>query len=1179
MRIFLLFCFCIIFSFHANTQLLINEYSSSNSQGIKDEDGEYSDWIELYNNSSSILNLEGYHLSDQSTFLSKWTLPNITIYPGSFQIVYASEKNRSEIPLSFQTVINKSDSWHYIVPSVAIPNTWKTNGFNDSSWGIGNSGFGYGDNDDATQLPYILSVFIRKEFTINRLSDVVSLILSIDYDDGFVAFINGHEIARSNVGDPGTEVPYNYGTGSVNREASLYRAGQPEHYVISNFQSFLIEGVNVIAIQGHNSDANSSDFSLIPMLTLGYSGGGYTNGYSSYLSLPAVQLHTNFKISSEGESLYLSKPDSSYLDSVSGTPLISDISLGRSPNGGNTWKYFAIPTPGTFNSTPSYSKMTGDSIMFSYSGGYYPGRIQVKLSTIDPSDTIVYTLDGSEPDITDSKYKVPIAVNSDMIIRARSINASKLPGAIFTNTYFTKQHTLPVVCITTDPYNLWDNDSGIYVLGPNAETSNPYFGANFWQDWEKKAHMEYYDIEGNKQIDQDIGIKIFGNYSRANAQKSISLFARAGYGKGSFEYKFFKDKPIEKFESLVLRNGGNDWNQAFIRDGLTTTLIRDMDIDRQAFQPVVIYINGDYWGILDMREKINPNFIAENHIINPDSINILENLALVLDGSNEKYLELLDFVTIKTSLVSETDYLHVIEQIDLDNYIQYQLTQIFIDNKDWPGNNIRFWNSPQTGNKWRWIIFDTDFGFSIWNSNSASYNTLEFALKPNGPDWPNPPWSTLLFRRMVTNPAFRKEFANQYADRINTNFASSVVRAKIDSLKALYQPEISDHMVRWGLDYANWDNNYLTMKFFSNDRPIIARSQLQAMFGLGTIVNLNLYISSSGSGSIKINSIVPQKYPFSGVYFKNLPVKLTAIPAPGYKFVRWEGNYASTSASIEYDMSTTGSFKAIFEPALSSDVKMIINEINYISSPEKDTKDWVELYNAGNTPVNLKNWILSDAGPEFGYVFPNDLIVSPGNYIIVCKDLLAFRAIHPTLTASVGDFVFGLSSGGDDVNLFNSDSVLVDWVNFAVYTPWPMDAVATGASIELVNPEYDNNLGGNWRLSPNGGSPTSFNAKSQALNTIEETLAQNEGMECFPNPFKDYTTLRIEVAEKGNYSIEIFDIQGRLIKILAKETIQSGAYYIDWDGTDSNGSRLSAGVYYFRMTGEGLNLNLKVVMM
>jgi len=1178
MRHLLILCIFLIASVQAFPQLLINEYAPANTSGFKDEDGNYSDWIEIFNNTSSTINLEGYHLSDQAAFLSKWTFPAISLSPASYQVVFASGKNRIAIPQSFETIITQGATWSYLVPKSEIGNSWKTTGFNDVLWKKGASGFGYSDNDDNTILPVIVSVFVRKEFTVEKLADVTNLILSIDYDDGFVAYINGHEIARSNLGAAGSVVTYNQLTGSFIREATLYQGGVPENYDIADFQSFLVEGVNVIAVQGHNSAPSSSDFSLIPMLTLGYKGGGYLNSYPSYLSFTTNQLHASFKISSAGESLFLSKPDSTFSDSISGTPIINNISRGRTPDGSNIWKYFFTQTPGKPNSTKAYDQMGGDSVKFSFSGGYFPGGLSVQLSTKDPADTIVYTTDGSEPELIDLWYNSPIPVNSNTILRAKSVNAQKLPGIIVSNTYFTKEHTLPVVCLSTDPYNLWNNDSGIYVLGPNASTDNPFFGANFWQDWERKAHVEYYDIEGNRQINQEIGIKIFGNYSRANPQKSMSLFARDAYGKGSFDYQFFVDKPIKKFESLVLRNGGNDWAEAFVRDGLTSSLIRNMDVDRQAFQPVVVYLNGEYWGILNMREKINPNFIAENHLINPDSINLLESAGTILDGTNVNYMELLSYLETHTSLVAESEYLKVSNQMDMNNYIQYQLTQIYINNKDWPGNNIRYWNSPETGNKWRWIIFDTDFGFSIWEGNAAYFNTLEFALDDNGPGWPNPPWSTLLFRRLVTNPEFRREFANQYADRLNTNFKSAVVRAAIDSLKAIYIPEIGDHMVRWGLDYARWENNYLTMKYYSNDRPVHARTHLQTNFGLGSLLNVSVSISTAGSGKIKINSIIPNKYPFSGIYFKNLPIKITAIPAPGYKFVRWEGTQSSITPEMSFNMATSGTFTAVFEPALLSDINIVINEINYSSSPEKDTKDWVELYNAGNTPVNLKNWILSDAGPELGYAFPSDLIVAPGAYVVVCKDIMAFRTLNPTITSSTGDFPFGLASTGDDVNLFNDQSVLVDWVNFAVYTPWPMDANATGATIELINPLADNNLGGNWKSSPNGGTPAGFNARTQGLDIKEEIPLRIASLDCFPNPFTDYTTLRIEAAESGYYSLEIYDLQGRLLKTLAKQRIDAGAYYIDWDGSDNNNQRLSGGVYFIRMAGENLRLNLKVVM-
>ncbi len=233
-------------------------------------------------------------------------------------------------------------------------------------------------------------------------------------------------------------------------------------------------------------------------------------------------------------------------------------------------------------------------------------------------------------------------------------------------------------------------------MGPNASPDYPFFGANFWQDWERKAHMELYDKQGDKKIDQDIGIKIFGAYSRAFPQKSLALFARKEYGKGSFDYNVFKDKPIEKFESLVLRNAGNDWGQAMMRDGLTSTLIRDMDIDRQAFQPAVVYINGEYWGILNIREKVNANFLAENHYVNPENVNILEFNGSIVEGNNTGYMDLVSYLENNT-LENSQKYSQVSRKIDINNYIQYQLTQIYINNKDWPGNNMKYWNTNESG--------------------------------------------------------------------------------------------------------------------------------------------------------------------------------------------------------------------------------------------------------------------------------------------------------------------------------------------------------------------------------------------------------------------------------------------------------------------------------------------------
>ena len=215
-------------------------------------------------------------------------------------------------------------------------------------------------------------------------------------------------------------------------------------------------------------------------------------------------------------------------------------------------------------------------------------------------------------------------------------------------------------------------------------------------------------------------------------QKSLALFARKQYGKGSFDYKVFKDKPIEKFESLVLRNAGNDWGQAMMRDGLTSTLIRDMDIDRQAFQPAVVYINGEYWGILNIREKVNSNYLAENHFVNPDNVNLLEFNGSILEGTNTAYMDLINYLASNT-LENKQKYQQVSRKLDLNNYIQYQLTQIYINNKDWPGNNIKYWNTNDPGSLWRWIIFDTDFGFSIWEERHTLSILLPLPSNRTGP--------------------------------------------------------------------------------------------------------------------------------------------------------------------------------------------------------------------------------------------------------------------------------------------------------------------------------------------------------------------------------------------------------------------------------------------------------------
>ncbi|MBN2521833.1 MAG: CotH kinase family protein [Bacteroidales bacterium] len=1154
------------YSYCINAQIFINEFLSSNVNGIVDEDNEYSDWIEIYNSGSVPIDIVGYALSDEILITDKWTFPEYSFNSGEYLLVFASGKDRKEIGLTYQTLIDWGDTWKYIVPDSEIGTGWRYAGYDASSWNTGSSGFGYEDGDDNTVIPTTLSVFIRKEFDITDLSSIQKLILHIDYDDGFVAYVNGHEIARMNLGNPGEEIPFDQGTNDLLHEAEMYQGGSPEYHEITDPQTILVEGTNAIAIQGHNVSLTSSDMSLIPFLSVGRFGSGHTEQISPYLSFPNEGLHTNFKLKADGESFYLFDPLGVLVDSVGATLLLSDVSYGRKPDGTENWFYFGEPTPKGPNNTEGVDQQTGDTVVFSVIGGKHLGGTTVSLSSSDPSDPIYYTLDGSIPGSDDNLYTVPLQINTSAVLRARVLDPLSLPGPVVTNTYATElDHDFPIICVSTEPDNLWDEFTGIYVLGPNAEPDYPYFGANFWQDWEKPVHFELYDVSGEKKIDQGAGAKIFGGWSRGSDQKSMSLFARSQYGKGSFEYKFFADKPIEKFEALVLRNSGNDNMGLQFHDGFMTGLTSKMNTDRQAFQPSVFYLNGEYWGILNIREKVNEHFVAENHHVDPASVNLLENAGDIIFGDNTDYLEIINYLNSHSSLYDNSVYAWVADKIDIDNFIQYQLTQIYINNRDWPGNNIKFWNTGSVESKWRWILFDTDFGYGIWDVNDYALNTLEFALEPNGSGWPNPSWSTLFLRRMVTNIGFRYNFINQYCDRLNLDFSPSVAIAQLDSLKDLFGSEIVYHFNRWWGSYNNWSSKIEDKKTFALRRPDYSRAHMQSVFNLGNELQITIDVSDSDAGKVRLNSIYPKDYPFSGIYFEDVPIRMTAIPKEGYKFVRWEGTLNSTSISINYDMSAGGSFTAVFEEAGSSDISVVINEINYNSAPNLDTKDWIEIVNNGQATVNLNGWLLSDTGPDDGYYFPS-MTMAPNDYLVICRDLEAFRTYYPNRQNSVGDMPFGLSSNGDMIRLYDDEGYLMDAVDYYIYSPWPENANGTGATIELIHPSSDNTKGENWQAVGIGGTPCEPNTGVLYHEEPKIPDPLTSSFECFPNPFRDFTTIQFNVYLDGNYRLEIFDINGRLVDVLVDEYLTGGTYYIDWYGNNQYNEHSGNGIYTVRLS-------------
>ncbi|HPN39397.1 MAG TPA: lamin tail domain-containing protein, partial [Melioribacteraceae bacterium] len=305
-------------------QLYINEVQSSNQNTIRDEDNETSDWLEIFNPNQTDVNLNNYSITDDKQELRKWTFPDIVLKSNSYLLVFASDKNRKPTSIGWQTIINKGDNWKYKIFNSEPPTDWKNIGYNDLNWQSGPSGFGFGDGDDATIVNNTVSLYLRKTFTITDTSSIGDALLHIDYDDGFVAYLNGVELTRKNLGNPGTFVPYNKTTDDY-YEAQMYQGGKPYEFRLNDLHNLIKQGENVLAIQVHNQSINSSDLTLIPFFTIGYNYSIPDSlNISTLLGTSLPKLHANFKISSSGENLFLTNPNNNIIDSLFVPSLVSD---------------------------------------------------------------------------------------------------------------------------------------------------------------------------------------------------------------------------------------------------------------------------------------------------------------------------------------------------------------------------------------------------------------------------------------------------------------------------------------------------------------------------------------------------------------------------------------------------------------------------------------------------------------------------------------------------------------------------------------------------------------------------------------------------------------------------------------------------------------------------------------
>lgn len=397
-------------------------------------------------------------------------------------------------------------------------------------------------------------------------------------------------------------------------------------------------------------------------------------------------------------------------------------------------------------------------------------------------------------------------------------------------------HSLPVVFINASENDLWSDSNGIYVEGLGSGENWQGLKANYFAGVKIPIEFQYY-FNGERVLSQNAQMKVSGGGSRKQPQKSFNISS-----KEPFNYPFFKSKSITNFKSFRLRVSGQDWRSTLLRDALMHSLIEETNIDYQAYQPVVLYLNNKYWGIYNLREKFTQHYIRQNHIDVAGKIDILENNSQVKSGSNKDYNRLMDFVK-SNNLSDSLVYAQLENWIDISNFIDYYCAQIYFANTDWPGNNIKYWRSQTDTSKWRWFLHDTDLGFGfapIWSHpGGVNHNTIAFALNDSTTTYHNQAWSTLLFRSLLKNAKFKESFLSSFAFHLGNTFHPHRVVNHIDSLCNTISAEIPHHISRWAseADYAiqsieEWKVNIKELKAFGEKRPAIIQNYFYEQFGL-----------------------------------------------------------------------------------------------------------------------------------------------------------------------------------------------------------------------------------------------------------------------------------------------------------------------------------------------------------
>jgi hypothetical protein len=907
-------------------------------------------------------------------------LPSYSIPEGGYLVVFTGSSTSNYTTWAKApdiAVIPENASWKFWSTNSAPVSTWMNTAFNDTTWSSGRAPLGYNDAtlnmDCATVLPYggnkanrYSAAYFRKTFNLVNPSVVTGLVVTARINDGMVVYLNGVEILR-NIMPLGT-ISY----------TSLANISVPPTYWTTFVlpTNGLTRGSNLIAVEVHQASVSSVDLIMdmnvkalvneqVPMAHGQF--GLSSTGENVHLFDPGLT-----RIHKFDATAFASGANRSYGLAADGVKDIYKTYMNPTPglpNATYTQKYQATLTNQVprFSVAPGFYQGNQNVVLSTPSVGYL---IYYTLDGSDPWNSITFVPSGNSiavnaaadisaglswirtnpveitNNVPTAGWQAPIGtVAKAVVLRAIAVDTAtgtfcspETRGTYFIGNQFTNR-VLPIVSVTTDTNNIFDFVSGIYIPGKKYADSPVGYGSNKWgkayanyhqenenQVWERPVQIEL--LETNRTtmaFTNRVGMAMYGGGSRSIPQKTLYLMARLGeYGVDTVNYKLFPDETATSYKRFLLRNSGNDWYgmgtngiATMMKDAVFHRILKGMDLSLMAYRPASVYINGEYWGIHNLRESVDKYYFSTRYGLDADNVDIVMHEESILepgnvkysfvDGkktSNEDYQALMEWIN-TNSLNSVSNFSQVQQWVDVTNHADYIIAETFFGNTDWPLNNCEFWrahtNQVATSTKygdtrWRWMLYDLD----LVGEKGTNYNMLSY-LSSNEMTGKSEPG--FLINQLWSNNDFKNYFVTRYANLLNTTFRPERMAQIITNAASVIEPEIEKHYRRWGrtTTKAQWQQAVKTeMIQYTGSRHALTWGHLDEKFGLGgtgalTVRNNN---PTGVGGRFIVNGIsitngtegVTNRAVWTGTFFQSLAVPVQAIPDATYVFDGWVGS-------------------------------------------------------------------------------------------------------------------------------------------------------------------------------------------------------------------------------------------------------------------------------------------------